>query len=257
MKSFRSTVSRAINTVVAGLVFTCVGVLPALADNTSASPVALVPFHAYYTAYKWDDDVGIVEMKLERLSPSQYSLTYSSKVSKFFLSDKRYEHSIFTVEDGELVPSQYYYSRSGTGPDDKLNVTFGKDGSDSVFVEAEDENFSLDWNDEIDNQIYRIDLPRKLAAGKTTTDYHFINYRGEKRHYGIEVVGEEKLNLPYGKLDTIKVKLVRDSNTRETFAWFAPDLDYNLVRLQQFKDGDEQGDIRLRSYVTLSEKPKG
>merc|ERR1711974_337832 len=120
--------------------------------------------------------------------------------------------------------------------------------------ESEDENYSLEWDNEIENQIYRIDLPRKLASGETTTDYYFINYRGQKRHYGIEVVGKEKLNLPYGQLDTIKVKLVRDSKTRETFAWFAPELDYNLVRLQQFKDGDEQGDIKLRAYVTLAEK---
>lgn len=256
MKSFRLAVSKAISSALSGLVLAGAGLLPAAADEAnSESSVALVPFHAQYTAYKWDDDVGNVEMKLERLSPSQYSLTYSSKVSKFFLSDKRYEHSIFTVKDGELIPSQYYYSRSGTGPDDKLNVTFGKNGADSVFIEAEDENYSLEWDNEIDNQIYRIDLPRKLAAGETATDYHFINYRGQKRHYGIEVIGEEKLNLPYGRLNTIKVKLVRDSKTRETFAWFAPELDYNLVRLQQFKDGDEQGDIKLRSYVTLTEKP--
>ncbi|WP_218312189.1 DUF3108 domain-containing protein [Alteromonas antoniana] len=255
MKSFRLAVSKAINSALTGLVLLGTGTLPAIANTTgNSSSVALTPFHAQYTAYKWDDDVGNVEMKLERLSPSQYSLTYSSKVSKFFLSDKRYEHSIFTVEDGKLVPSQYYYSRSGTGPDDKLNVTFGKNGSDSVQVESEDENYSLEWDNEIDNQIYRIDLPRKLASGESTTDYYFINYRGQKRHYGIEVVGKEKLNLPYGQLDTIKVKLVRDSKTRETFAWFAPELDYNLVRLQQFKDGDEQGDIKLRSYVTLAEK---
>ncbi|WP_308445994.1 DUF3108 domain-containing protein [Alteromonas salexigens] len=233
-----------------GLLFCASSVTNSMAQDTPA--MALTPFHAQYTAYKWDDDVGNVEMKLERLSPAQYSLTYSSKVSKFFLSDKRYEHSIFSVENGDLVPSQYYYSRSGTGPDDKLNVTFGKDDPDTLLVESDDGKETLPWNGEIDNQIYRIDLPRKLAVGDTETEYHFVNYRGQKRTYGIEVMGKEELKLPYGRLDTIKVKLIRDSNRRETFAWFAPELDYNLVRLQQFKEGDEQGDIRLRSYVTLN-----
>ena len=41
-----------------------------------------------------------------------------------------------------------------------------------------------------------------------------------------------------------------DSNKRETFAWFAPSLNYTLVRLQQFKEGDEQGDIKLKSFET-------
>lgn len=250
MKNFRYPVSRVIKSGLLGLLWCAGSVTSTLAQDTPA--MALTPFHAQYTAYKWDDDVGNVEMKLERLSPSQYSLTYSSKVSKFFLSDKRYEHSIFSVENGDLVPSQYYYSRSGTGPDDKLNVTFGKNDPNTLLVESDDGKETLPWNGEIDNQIYRIDLPRKLAVGDTKTEYHFVNYRGQKRTYGIKVLGKEELKLPYGRLDTIKVKLIRDSNRRETFAWFAPELDYNLVRLQQFKEGDEQGDIRLRSYVTLT-----
>jgi hypothetical protein len=47
------------------------------------------------------------------------------------------------------------------------------------------------------------------------------------------------------------VKLIRDSKKRETFAWFAPSLNYTLVRLQQFKEGDEQGDIKLKSFDLL------
>jgi len=58
------------------------------------------------------------------------------------------------------------------------------------------------------------------------------------------------LSLPYGNLKTVKVKLIRDSKKRETFAWFAPSLNYTLVRLQQFKEGEEQGDIKLKAYET-------
>jgi hypothetical protein len=49
-------------------------------------------------------------------------------------------------------------------------------------------------------------------------------------------------------VDSIKLRIIRSSNRRQTFAWFSPSLDYALVRLQQFKDGDEQGDIRLKSF---------
>lgn len=216
---------------------------PALADEAG-----LVPFHAVYTAYKWGDDIGTAEMKLEKLSPAQYSLTYSSHVSKFFLSDKRYEHSIFDVVDGELVPDEYYYSRSGTGPDKALSVTFNGGDNPTITV---DEQETMAWDGELDNQIYRVELPRKLAKGTEASAFDFINYRGEQRHYGVKVLGEETLALPYGELDTIKVKLIRDSKKRETFIWFAPALDYNLVRLQQFKEGDEQGDIKLKSYSRL------
>jgi carbamoylphosphate synthase large subunit len=46
----------------------------------------------------------------------------------------------------------------------------------------------------------------------------------------------------------VKVKVKRESNKRQTFAWFAPSIDFVLVRIQQFKEGEEQGDIRLSSY---------
>lgn len=204
------------------------------------------PFKATYIAYKWGDDVGEANMHLEVLSDNQYSLTYSSDVSKFFLSDERFEHSIFFIKDSELVPSQYHYKRTGTGPDSQLSLEFNKTPKPQINIKNGE---MLKWQGELDNQLYRLDIARQLAAGNRDLAYDFVNYRGEKRHYGIAVLGEETLSLPYGVLDTIKVKLVRDSKTRETFAWFAPELNYQLVRLQQFKEGDEQGDIKLSEYT--------
>ncbi|QJR79383.1 DUF3108 domain-containing protein [Alteromonas pelagimontana] len=216
--------------------------------DEKADRLPLVPFHATYTAYKWQDDVGKAELKLEKLAKAQYSLTYSSDVSKFFLSDERFEHSIFNVIDGELIPDQYYYSRTGTGSDKHLQIDFQPAPSPKIVI---DKQKKLPWHAETDNQLYRIDLPRQLAAGEENVEYHFINYRGQLKTYGIEILGRETLSLPYGELKTIKVKLIRQSQSRVTFAWFAPSLDYNLVRLQQFKDGDEQGEIRLQSYRHL------
>ena len=66
----------------------------------------------------------------------------------------------------------------------------------------------------------------------------------------MRVLGKETVDLPYGKIEAIKVEIVRESKSRYTLAWFAPDLNYQLVRLQQFKDGDEQGDLRLKAFST-------
>ena len=62
-------------------------------------------------------------------------------------------------------------------------------------------------------------------------------------------MGTEQLTLPYGMLEGIKVEIVRQNSTRETFAWFSPQLNYQLVRLQQFKDDKEQGDIQLKTFT--------
>lgn len=219
------------------------------ADASSDDTPSLQSFHAVYSAMKWDEDLGKAELKLEHLAGDTYSLIYSSKVSKFFLSDKRFEHSIFNYKAGDFTPVEYHYKRSGTGPDKKLDLTFVTT-PDRQVVDAEGNTQA--WEQEFDNQLYRLDLPLRLAQGETQFNYHFINSRGQKRNYHMVVEGQETLSLPYGDLETIKVKILRESGAeRQTFAWFAPKLDYNLVRFQQFKDGDEQGDVQLLSYKRL------
>ncbi|MDM7860768.1 DUF3108 domain-containing protein [Alteromonas sp. ASW11-36] len=204
----------------------------------------LLPFTAEYIAYRYGDDIGSATLELQHLGYDRYALTYRSRVSKFFLSDKRHEHSIFKFDGNSITAKEYYYSRGGTGPDKELTVMFDE-SNQSISV---DNNRLQDWQGEVDNQLFRIDVPRQLAQGKTEMRYDFINYRGEPRTYIIKVVGKEQLELPYGIVDSIKVTIDRGSSSRETFAWFSPSLDHSLVRLQQFKDGEEQGDIKLKAY---------
>lgn len=248
VKFFRTMVTRTTNnlalTVLSGLFSVSV-----LADTTSTdSTPLLTPFEAVYYAYKWDDNLGSAKISLEKLSDGLYSLTYQSKVSKFFLSDKRFEHSIFLVEDDHLIPQQYNYSRTGTGPDKSLSVEFPSSDGGEIEIIKDEELYTLPWQGELDNQLYRIDAPIRLSRGAKELSYDFINYRGQQRHYGMKVVGKEVVELPYGNIEAIKVEIIRESKSRYTLAWFAPDLNYQLVRLQQFKDGDEQGDLRLKAF---------
>ena len=219
--------------------------IPAFAQPADTK---LLPFKAEYVAYRHGDDIGSATLELQHLGYDRYALTYRSRVSKFFLSDKRHEHSIFKFDGERITAKEYFYSRGGTGPDKELTVMFDE-ASQAIKVDG---NRLQDWQNEVDNQLFRIDVPRQLASGETEMRYDFINYRGEPRTYLIKVVASEQLELPYGSVDSIKVTIDRGSSTRQTFAWFSPSLDHSLVRLQQFKNGEEQGDIKLRSYSVSS-----
>lgn len=218
--------------------------LPALAQ--SESEVSLPPpFIAKYDALRHDKKIGTASLSLSLVASSTYKLDYQSKVSRFFLSDKRYETSFFNYNAGIITPTKYEFARKGTGPNKSLKVVFDKKKQEIKINKSE----TLKWEGEYDNQLFRIDISRQLASGKNQFDYKFLNYRGEKRSYSIEVVKTETVDLPFGQLEAIKVKVNRDSNKRQTYAWFAPSLDFVLVRLQQFKEGEEQGDIQLSSYT--------
>jgi hypothetical protein len=212
-----------------------------LAKDASEFPS---PFVAQYDAFRHDRNIGTAELSLKPISAELYELKYSSKVSRFFLSDKRYETTVFSFIDGIITPISYDFKRKGTGPNKSLNAKF--DAKSQTIILNEHDN--LKWEGEFDNQLFRIDISRQLALNRTQFEYKFLNYRGQKRDYKIEVVKTEILTLPYGNIEAVKVRVNRDSSKRQTYAWFAPSLDYVLVRLQQFKDDDEQGDIRLNTY---------
>lgn len=207
----------------------------------------LKPFIAKYTAYRSGNDVGDAQLQLTSLASQKFELSYQSSVSRFFLSDNRFENTIFSSNINGLVPHNYEYKRTGTGPNKSLSLEF--DASQQKIII--DEKKSLDWHGEFDNQLFRLDLQQKLAQGERKAHYNFINYRGQKREYELEVVATENLSMPYGSINAIKVKINRISSSRVTYAWFAPALNFNLVRLQQFKDDKEQGDMQLSSFSYL------
>lgn len=208
---------------------------------------SLRAFEAKYAVYRSDNDIGEAKLKLSRIKSDQYQLAYQSKVSRFFLSDNRYENTTFITQNNSLVPQTYAYKRTGTGPNKALNVVFDAPEK-RIIIDKKDD---LDWTGEFDNQLFRVDLPYKLSQGITSTSYDFINYRGQKRHYQLELVDSENLSLPYGQIMALKVAIKRESSSRATYAWFAPSLNYNLVRLQQFKDEKEQGDMQLTQFTYL------
>ncbi|MGQ8363752.1 DUF3108 domain-containing protein [Glaciecola sp. 1036] len=206
----------------------------------------LKTFSAKYTAYHDEDDVGQASLNLFKIAEDTYKVVYDSKVSKFFLSDKRHEESVFQVEGDKLIPQTYEYLRTGTGRNKSLSVSFDAERQ-KIFI---DDKETYDWQGELDNQLFRIDLSTQLANKVTDLRYDFINYRGEKRFYDLQVLDTETLQLPYGQIEATKVRINRETNKRLTYAWFAPSLGYTLVRLQQFKEGKEQGDIQLSEFYT-------
>ena len=210
----------------------------------SASQAELVPFTASFDALRHGDKVGFAKIELRATGEQEFELRYHSKVSKFFLSDIRSEVSRFREQEQTIQPITYEYKREGTGPDKALKIEFDSDAG--IATINEEDEYAIDG--ELDNQILRIDLPRRLKNQQALVAYQFFNYRGEKRRYQLKILGNETLVLPYGQLDTIKIEVQRESNKRQTFVWFAPSLDYNLVRLQQFKNGNEQGDLQLSGF---------
>ncbi len=215
--------------------------------KTDLSHSSIKPFKAEYSAHRFGKKLGYATLELMPAADGLFRLDYYSKVSVFFLSDKRSETSIFSIKNQNITPKTYIYKRTGTGSKKNIGIEFLAD-TQQIRINQSD---PISWQGQLDNQLYRLDAQLQLAQGKTEFAYDIINSRGQLRHYKVKVVGKERLSLPYGELESIKLRLERENTSRETLAWFAPSLNYQLVKLQQFKDGDEQGEIRLKSFAFI------
>lgn len=209
-----------------------------------AGASGLTPFEAKYQGYRWGKELGNASIVLESFGRDRYKLSYNSKASFLFLSDKRKEVSLFVYKDGNFLPYKYSFERSGTGSDKSTDITFDR-VNNQILVSNQD---PLPLDGQLDNQIYRLALQQLLASKASTFEFDIVNDRGTLRTYKMKTVDTESLKLPYGEIEAVKVKIVRENKKRETVAWFAPSLNYAMVRLQQFKDGEEQIDIQLSEY---------
>ena len=109
--------------------------------------------------------------------------------------------------------------------------------------------------------------PREFDISDTTTDILSQTLglqcqlmRGEREDIAIDVAserrretmvyraeGEENVRVPAGRFDAVRVIRVRDDDSdRRTLLWFAPELDYALIKMVQ-DDGDGQYELVLRS----------
>lgn len=188
---------------------------------------------------------GVATRELKALDNGIWEYSTSTEASLFLLSDRRHQVTHFRLDKSEYVlPLDFTYERTGTGRNQRLSVSF--DYELQSFVPREKSTVEARWVDGIlDSNAVLHQLQIDLSHKQDELVYALINEKGENQEYQFQVIGKELLHLPYGVVDSIKIKRVRDNNKRETFFWFAPSLGYVMVKMQQLEKGKEQLQLSL------------
>jgi hypothetical protein len=238
-------------------VFTSISANAAPSSSEVASKAQLKPYIARYKLFRSGQEHGTAERELTILN-SMYKLRYKSSIKWLIFSDNRTQSSEFKIHDQQVRPITYRMERTGTGPDRSYEVGFDRKNHKLLINKNKRKKHNRDetddpvvWNDNwLDPISYQQQLFLDLKQGKKSFDYHFINRKGKEREYKFKVIGEELLTLPYGNIKAIKIaRVYGEDSDRQTFAWFAPELNYALVRIWKSKSGTEQFDIQLTELV--------
>jgi hypothetical protein len=217
----------------------------------SKQSMILKPFKADYTFYYHGDALGTGTRQLEYLANGDVRYHYNSSGKWLIFTDERDETSIFRIKNNQIIPKYYRYQRTGTGKD-KLYVWRYDIEKQQAINETKNLKKNIAFPEKVQDSLsyhlqQRINL--KLAPEQTSFRYSVLSTSGKISEKVYEFDGEETLNLPYGEVTTLRFKREVKSKNRITYAWFAPALDYLLVKLNQYEKNKQEFEIQLNQVV--------
>ncbi len=218
------------------------------AQKHTKSFSAIIPaYRATYTLLHKSDPVGKAIRELSYLDDNKIKYHYETDISWLIFSDTRKETAIVTVENNQVIPLSYDYQREGTGRDKYYQWQYDLAGKTATDLKN-NKKMTLEFTDGLlDKLSYhlqnRIDLINNPKQKRFI--YPVISTRGSIKNYQYQYDGEEEIILPYGLVKTIRLKREIIEKKRITYAWFAPELNYLLVKLYQVKAGAEQFEAQL------------
>ena len=217
-------------------------------ENQAQSFAEIIPaYRATYTLLHKSDPIGTAIRELSYLNDGKIKYHYETDISWLIFSDKRSETAIVNIKNNQVIPLSYDYQREGTGRDKYYQWQYNLAEKTATDVKN-NKKITLDFTDGLlDKLSYhlqnRIDLINKPEQKRFV--YPVISTRGSIKNYQYLYDGEEELILPYGLVKTIRLKREIVDKKRITYAWFAPELNYLMVKLYQVKAGAEQFEAQL------------
>jgi hypothetical protein len=216
----------------------------------------LRPFKASYTLLHKKDQVGLATRELQRLEDGSYQYSYKTDLQWLIFSDKRQEISTLKILGNQVIPLSYEFIRKGTGKDKHYHWRYNRElNTASNLLKNKDKE--IDWVNGVQDKLsYHLQSRLTLLKGGKEFNYSVFNHNGniDINRYQFEYAGQETLFLPFGMVEAIKLKREIPKKKKATYAWFAPELDFMLVKLYHQKGGFEQFEAQL-SQLEYSQAP--
>lgn len=220
-------------------------------NNDIVNDKTLPAFSATYTILHKSKPVGSAIRQLSYLPDGTIDYHYKTEVEWLIFSQIRSETSILTINDNQVTPLHYTYTREGTGRDKRYEWLYQPTRGKAKDIERKQEH-EVDFSNNLQDKLsYHLQHRLNLITDATQKNYVYsvINTSGTINDYRYQYDGEEELVLPYGLVNTIRYKREVKAKERVTYAWFSPKLDYLLVKLYQVKAGNEQFEAQLSDYT--------
>ncbi|MGM0563240.1 MAG: DUF3108 domain-containing protein [Pseudomonadota bacterium] len=203
-------------------------------------------FEAKYHLVKLGMALGEADFSLRPLGSGVWH--YQSQLeprgmARWFTKDEFSEETTARFEENRVVPLGYDYTRSG---DDAESASVAYDwaaGQAVLTVDGEAQDIQL-RDDHQDRYSLVLSLMQAAARGDHEESYIILDEDPKRRDYDMR--GREKRKTPTGECQTLRY-VQSDSGKRTVHYWLCPELNYVPVRIEQFRKGESQLVMELKS----------
>jgi len=183
-------------------------------------------------------EVAEMHISLARLDNDNYiyrSETNSTGLASIFYKLHVVEESQWYVHEQKLKPLNYSYDRIKKKKEKhKKNVFDWKNNQVHYAGDGTKSSFELQA-DMTDKLLYQINLMHDLKMGHIPTSYTVVD--GAKiKTYNLHYLGEEFVETPIGRFDTMKFSRRRPGKKESITLWCAKDLHYLPIKIESIDD---------------------
>jgi len=220
-------------------------------EPVAAAADALTPggfvinYEARFAAFR-----GEFTLELLQGADDDYRIRATSRargLARMIRGGQSVEEAHFSVADGNVISRTYKLDDSGKSAENDTEINFDWDAgiANSVY---EQELAELPLEGEVYDRISAdVVTMMDLRSGHEPRTL-YIAEKNAIREYTFEAKGRETIDFLTGELDTVKYLRTRTGSSRPIMIWYAPELGYLPVRMEQFKHGKSQVTFTTKSY---------
>jgi len=216
---------------------------------TQAAVAMPAAFQADYSVAKGSMNLGNLHTSLKYAGNryTYHKYTKSSGLAALLTGIKITENTNGQISGQNIRPNNYLYnqSRHRKSKVDKIHFS-GNTAKGNYKGQPYTQKINAAT---LDKASLELALARDLALNKPRLSYSVVE-SGKTKQYNFQKMGNERIQTPAGTFNTIKVKVQRKGNKRETIFWLAKETDYMPVKIRHREKKDVITTV-MRSYKKL------
>jgi hypothetical protein len=162
------------------------------------------------------------------------------------MSGRIVEISRLRTDGPELRPVRYEMHNGFSRKDRDIIIRFGGEGTATSVYRGEELRVRAD-PPPVDLLTLRLVLSSDLARNRLADEYAVVDGKGRLQTIGVTDTGEELLETDAGRFATRRLEYAPGTE-RHFVIWLAPALNFQMVRLEQYEDGELRGRLELHGF---------